>query len=110
VLRLDVTSGKLAEVAHSESHFYDLLKEPGNRAAWFAEAELEASGLKPNDAQCIGFKVPLVFAESADVPENAYVADVYEHVSFLGDLHRQIAEEPNGARVRLRIGERPSPK
>jgi len=109
VLWLDVTSRKLTEVAHSESHFYDLLKESGNRAAWFAEAELKACGLKPNDAQCIGFKIPLVFSESANVPENAYVADLYEHVSFLGDLHRQIADEPDGAKVRLRIGERPAP-
>lgn len=32
----------------------------------------------------IGFKDPVVFAESANVPNNAYVADLYEEVSFLG--------------------------
>jgi len=27
--------------------------------------------------------------------------DIYEHLSFLGDLHRQIAELPDGAKVKL---------
>jgi hypothetical protein len=48
------------------------------------------SGLR----QCVGFKMPLVFSESREVPANAYVADLYEQVSFLGDLHRQIARSP----------------
>jgi hypothetical protein len=64
--------------------------------------------LKPNDLQCIGFKVPVVFAESADVPNNAYVTDLYEQVSFLGDLHRQIADTPDGAKVRLKVGQPPA--
>ena len=59
------------------------------RLAAFAER-----GLKPNDLQCIGFKTPVVFAESCSVPDNAYVADRYEQVSFLGDLHRKIADVP----------------
>ena len=65
-------------------------------------------GLKLNDLQCIGFKMPVVFAESANVPNDAYVADLYEQVSFLGDLHRQIANTPNRARVRLRVGRSPA--
>jgi len=106
VLRLDVGDGTLTEVADSESSFKDSAK----RDPWFAEQQLEAfaaSGLKPNDLQCIGFKVPVVFAESAEVPNNAYVADLYEHVSFLGDLHRQIADTPDRTKVRLRVGQRP---
>ena len=50
--------------------------------------------------------VPLVFAESGS-PDTTYVADLYEHVSFLGDLNHQIADLPDGAKVRLRIGRRP---
>ena len=60
-------------------------------------------GLKPNAEQCIGFKVPVVFAESATTPNNAYVADLYEQVSFLGDLHRQLAESPDGAKIQLKV-------
>ncbi len=57
-----------------------------------------------NGWQCIGFKIPVVFRESANSPDNAYVADLYEQVAFLGDLHRQIAELPDGATVRLHVG------
>lgn len=53
-------------------------------------------------AQCIGFGVPAVFAEGG-TPETAYIADIYEHVSFLGDLHGQIAELPDGSKVSLRV-------
>ncbi len=69
---------------------------------------LPHAALKLNDLQCIGFKMPIVFAESANVPNNAYVTDLYEQVSFLGDLHRQIADTSNGAKVRLKVGQPPS--
>jgi hypothetical protein len=37
----------------------------------------------------IGFGVPGVFAQTA-LPALPFSADIYEHVSFLGDLHQQI--------------------
>jgi hypothetical protein len=107
VLWLDVAIGALREVADSESHFRDLLEEPANRAAWFAEADARVAaelGLKPNEGQCIGFKVPIVFAESR-FAGNAYVANLYEQVSFLGHLHRQMANLPEGTKVKLQITE-----
>jgi hypothetical protein len=110
VLRLDVGDGTLAEVAESELSFKDSVKHSAKRELWFAEHQLEAfaaRGLRPNDLQCIGFKTPVVFAESANVPNNAYVADLYEQVSFLGDLHRQIADVPNGRKIRLKVGQPP---
>jgi hypothetical protein len=108
VLCLNVRKGTLAEVAESESSFKNSLKHSATRDLWFAEQQLEAlasHGLKPNDLQCVGFKVPVIFSESADVPNNAYVADLYEQVSFLGDLHRQIADVPDGAKVILKVGQ-----
>jgi hypothetical protein len=111
VLCLNVASGTLAEVAESESTFEESLRHPATSELWFAERQLEAfaeRGLKPNDLQCIGFKTPVVFAESANVHDNAYVADLYEQVSFLGDLHRQISDVPDGAKVRLKIGQPPA--
>jgi hypothetical protein len=110
VLCLNVANGTLAEVAESESTFQVSLQHPAKRELWLAERRLEAfaeHGLKPNDLQCIGFKTPVVFAESANAPNNAYVADLYEQVSFLGDLHRQIADVPNGGKVRLKVGQPP---
>lgn len=100
---LDVAIGKLNLVAGSEGEFFELAGTPEKREEWFAEsAELAANarGLTPDADQCIAFSIPLVFAESG-YSENAYVGDIYEHVSFLGDLHRQIANLPEGAKVRL---------
>jgi hypothetical protein len=106
VFWLQVGIGKLSEVAASESQFLDLLKQDTKREVWFAETDAQAAagcGLHPSKAQCIGFKIPLVFTQSKDAPDNAYVADLYEQVSFLGDLHRQIANAPDGTQVRLRL-------
>lgn len=103
ILRLDVAIGQIKEVAESESQFRELASTKEKREEWFAERdELAATrhGLKLGANQCIGFKTPLVFAESG-VPNNAYLADVYEYVSFLGELHRQLSELPDGAKVRL---------
>ena len=57
-------------------------------------------GLIPGDGQCIGFSTPVVFAEAGGL-DSAYIADLYEHVSFLGDIHHQISTLPDGAKVRL---------
>jgi hypothetical protein len=110
VFRLDVAVGKLTRVADSEAQFRDLAESHDKREEWFAEADEQAfgaRGLKPNATQCIGFSVPLVFAESGS-PGTPYVADLYEHISFLGDLNRQISSLPDGAKVRLRVKQRPS--
>ncbi|HEY0796989.1 MAG TPA: hypothetical protein VGD64_14545 [Acidisarcina sp.] len=85
--------------------FRELLEEEANLEEWLAGTDTKAAaerGLRPNLTECIGFKIPLVFSESGNVPDNAYLADLYEHVSFLGDLHRQISKTPNGAKVTLR--------
>ena len=106
VLWLQVDAGKLSEIAASESQFRDLLRLETNRERWLAETEAHSGakqGLLPGTKQCIGFKIPTMFKECANVPDNAYVADLYEYVSFLGDMHRQIADTPDGAQVRLRI-------
>ena len=36
--------------------------------------------------------MPAVFAEGG-TPDKAFVADIYEHVSFLGDLHQQMSSQ-----------------
>jgi hypothetical protein len=103
ILKLDVAIGQIKEVAESEAEFRRLATTKEKREEWFAESdELAASrqGLKLDASQCIGFKTALVFAESG-APNSAYVADLYEYVSFLGELHRQISQLPEGSKVRL---------
>ena len=107
IFRLDVAIGQLKEIARSETEFRDLAGAKDKREQWFAESdELTAleRGLKPNQDQCIAFKTPIMFAE-AGTPNNAYLGSLYEQVSFLGDLNRQISQLPDGSKVQLRIRE-----
>jgi hypothetical protein len=103
VLKLDLATGLIREVANSESEFRKLAITKEKQQEWFATRdELVAAqrGLNPSENQCIAFGIPLVFAESG-TPNNAYLADLYEYVSFLGEVHRQISELPEGSKVRL---------
>lgn len=105
VLWLNVTLGKLTEVAESVRQFRELLESAAIREKWFAESDAKAAaenGLKPDANQCIGYATPLIFAESR-YAGNAYVADLYDHIGFLGDLHKQVSTLPDGAKVELRV-------
>ena len=107
IIWLDVAIGKLSVVAESFEQFQSLAESQDNRQQWFAandEQQAANRGLVPGVEQCIGFATPLVFNESG-YAENPYIADLYEYVSFLGDLHRKIAELPEGAKVKLVIKE-----
>ncbi len=102
---LNTTVGKLIWVASSEPEFRELAETKGKRDEWFAEPDVEAvkgRGLNPTRSQCIAFPIPLVFAESGSSNE-PYVVDLYECVSFLGDLHRQISSCPDGTTARLHV-------
>lgn len=103
VLKLDVAIAQLAEVSASEEEFRKLAGTEEKRRDWFVEDnEIAAAkrGLTPNSQQCIAFKIPLMFAESG-TPDNVYVADLYEQVSFLGDINRQVSKLSDGTKVRL---------
>ena len=96
------------KVADSEAQFKELA--PSKLEEWFAESDevaAAAKGLKPNLTQCIGFSVPLVFRSNPTSPNNPYVVDLYEHIAILGDINQQIATLPDGAKVRLVVGEKP---
>lgn len=106
---LNITIGKLTEIVPSEAEFRELAKTIEKRKEWFAEPDVlgfAERGLNPTSSECIGFKVPLVFAESAS-PNNAYIADVYQYVSFMGDLNRQLSSLPDGAKIKLQVAPPP---
>jgi hypothetical protein len=103
VFWLQSAFGKLIEIAPSEENFHEMLKADSTREEWFAETDARAAaknGLAPDALHCIGFKIPVVFAESG-FAGNAYVADLYEQVSLLGDLHHQLRDVPDGGKVRV---------
>jgi hypothetical protein len=106
VSKLDVAVGKLTKIADSEDQFRELLANPQNRNEWFGEEDelgFRDKGLVPNGTQSIGFSPPLVVAEK---PHQPYLIDIYENVSFLGDLNHQIANVPDGGKIKLIVGER----
>jgi hypothetical protein len=37
------------------------------------------------------------------MPDNVYAADIYEYVSFMGDIHHQLQDVGEGGKVRLRV-------
>jgi hypothetical protein len=66
VFWLNTAAGKLTQIAKSEAQFRALAESNERRREWFAEPDQEAwarRGLNPSPSQCIGFSVPLVFAE-----------------------------------------------
>jgi hypothetical protein len=105
VYLLDVGAGVLSQVAESQLEFESLSADPGRHEEWFAVNETRAAaerGLVPGEHQCIGFSIPTVFAQAGG-SDAAYVADIYDHLGFLGDMHRQISKMPDGAKVKLII-------
>jgi hypothetical protein len=94
ILKLDVAVGRIEKVAESEAMFRELASTIENRKKWFAEDDEMAAVDR-------AFKIPLQFAEGG-TPTSAYLADLYEQVSFLGDLNRQTSHLPEGSKVSLR--------
>jgi hypothetical protein len=112
VFWLDTTVGELSKVANSKAEFLEMAETSQKRQEWFVEQEAGVYaelGLVPSSSQCIGFGVPAVFAEGG-TPDTAFVADIYEHISLLGDLHHQLSDLPNGSKVRLCVDSRHFPK
>jgi hypothetical protein len=110
ILLLDVSSGEIATIADSEEEFRKRVAELANQNEWFLledERRAAQKGYVPGKAECIGAKIPWVFKESAAMPDNLYVADLYEYVAFMGDLHRQISDVANGGKVQLRVEPEP---
>jgi hypothetical protein len=108
VSKLDVSTGQLTKVAETVDQFLSLAASPEKCQELFAEEDERAAaqrGLVPNAAECIAFKIPLCFGESSTALDNVYVANLYEYVSYLGDIHRQMADVPDGKKIRLRVTE-----
>ena len=108
---LDVARGTISAIASSALEFREMTKNDANRNRWFMEelaAVAQRKGFRPGKGQCLAYKIPIVFKESTTAPENMYVADLYEYVSFMGDIHRQISDVPDGGKVRIKI--EPDPK
>ncbi|HWA95283.1 MAG TPA: hypothetical protein VG844_11840 [Terracidiphilus sp.] len=103
VFLLDVGRGSFSPIATSIDEFNKQICNLATRVGWFEEeaaSQAAQRGLVPGPTQCIGFPTPAVFAEGGNL-NTAYIADIYDHLGFLGDIHRQIADLPDGSKVQL---------
>jgi len=108
IYRLGVSVGRMERTAGSEAEFASLCELSDWREQWFGETDernFAAKGLVPGDNQCIAFDIPLVFKEGPG--RKPYLIDIYEGVSSLGNLHRQIADVPEGGKIKLVVAPRP---
>jgi hypothetical protein len=106
IVRLEVSVGRVTQIATSVEQFLSMAGTESKQQEWFAKEDamqFAKKGLIPNQEQCIAFKIPVVFSECANTTNNAYVGNLYEYVSYLGSIHRQIAELPDGSKIKLRI-------
>jgi hypothetical protein len=111
IMRLDTTIGRLDRIAGSAEEFVRLTQGSQHRKKWFCEdvaVALAEQGFDPAKGKCIAYKTPIVFAGSTGHASNVYIADLYEYVSFLGDLHFQMKDVPDGGKIRLIVDKKPS--
>jgi hypothetical protein len=107
----DIGCGKLKPIADSRDHFSRLLDEGDNANQWLAIPlidRLVESGLLLKPKTVYGFKTLPILGGSYDVG-NFYVASILEYYPFMGDIHGQIKDIPDGAQVRLKVINKPGP-
>lgn len=103
---LESESARLERIASSRSELLKKLEAEEDSLLGSAIAQqLIDQGFQLAKGQSIGFKTPTVLGGPFEI-SNAYAADPYERVSFLGDLNEQIKDQPDGAQVRLVTGKK----
>ena len=101
VVLLDIHEGKLIPIAETVAGCETFLSDPKNAAEILKldfVRKAKSRGLELRPGQCFTYKVPVVAAQEA--PEIC-VMSIYEAVGFLGDVHRQIKDLPDGAKIRF---------
>jgi len=108
--RLDTSGGELIKIADSEVRFRNQVAGHTEQKEWFLiDQEMQAAqrGYVPKKGECVGAKIPWIFKESTSVPDNLCVIELYQYVSFMGDIFGQMQDVPDGGEVRLRVEPRP---
>ena len=102
---LNTGVGEVTTVAANEDEFREALG--GERATdWFLPGlvtTLHEAGKRPGEGECFTYAIYPVFAEGKYEVWNFAPVPAREHFSVSGQLHREIAELPDGAAVRLSV-------
>jgi len=106
---LNTGTAELTRVADSVNEFRTLL---GTDLAnnWFMPGLVESlhkAGKVPGEGECFTYAILPVFREGKYVADNLNPVPAREAFGYTGDMHRQIASLPDGAKVKVSIGPEP---
>jgi len=103
---LDIGAGTLKQLARDREAFCVDVDTGSNADYWLLISLVDkcvSAGLVLKPGQCYGFKLAPVFDGKYTV-ENTEVCDLEVNFSLLAQIHRQIRDLPDGAKVRLVVG------
>lgn len=102
---LDVGSGEFKLVADTIGDFEERLKDIEQVNEWFMidlTKELRHSGKKLKDGQVYSYyKLPIIGGDYT--VDNFAPLSIEEHFGYLGDIHKQIMDLPDGTKVEIKI-------
>jgi hypothetical protein len=107
VRRLDVGAGVVEDVADSVEAFEAIMRSDDPVVEeWFLPALVEAlheAGKRPGPGQAYWFIIPPIFVEGKYSADNMAIVPVREQLLFSADVHKQIADLPDGAKVQIKV-------
>ena len=102
---LDTGAGTVTPIAESQEAFQALLADPREAnqllLVTVVDKDFETHGPFPAGT-CLGFTMLPILGGSYTL-ENRFRLSAVEHFSVTGDMHRQMRDLPDGAKVRIRI-------
>lgn len=105
VSRLDLEGGELECLATSRDALAEAIDTGPNATLWLRVNEIDraAAAARPLETgECYGYRQPLILGGRPD-EENLCVRAAAEYISFLGQMHAQIRDLPDGAEVNIRF-------
>ncbi|HEX8263013.1 MAG TPA: hypothetical protein VF547_09080 [Allosphingosinicella sp.] len=104
---LDIGAGLAEDVADSVEAFEAILRSDAPVVEeWFLPGLVEAlyeAGKRPGPGEAFWFIIPPVFAEGRYSADNMAIVPIREQLLASADLHRQLADLPEGATVRMKV-------
>jgi hypothetical protein len=102
---LEIGGGRITKIAESRDDFADKIDGGENANQWLMIPlvdKLVSAGVRLSKGTCYGYRIPPVIGGDYTV-ENTAVVSIPEHYSFHADIHQQIKNVPDGAKVVLKI-------
>ena len=107
VLWLDTATALVEQATSTVDEFHEACRsKPEVVDEWFLPAlveRLHEAGKVAGPGECYGFTILPVFAEGKYTPENMFVLPTREQLVGVADIHKQLADLPDGASVQVQV-------